>query len=368
MTINQKLIDGVKRTGFILEYNVSRQLEKYNWNVINNRYYLDDVKNVDREIDIIAYKVKEIENCFYYTTLIISCKKSDIYLWAFLTADLRDEDPNIDICPISNWTNNKILKYMLDNVVNAGGEIQKQIDKEYLNFVYGINKRVFAFQQMSVKEYKPQNDDKIYDSIISTIKALEYEKNSLDVRKSDTSFYDFHLLSVFDGEMNEVYFKDDEIFTYDINNIKYLNRHIINKKENFYRVHFINSNKLEEYIPYFNSLHSWNSSFYSQLNKDYFNNITKYPKSYDVFKKEFFASVKNRIIVNTGIICKEIDIEYDSSRKIVRIMITFKNISDEDTFFDNYNNDTSLKKVFEQSLDSIYKYKGDFIVQSDLPF
>lgn len=55
----------------------------------------------EREIDIIAYKADAINDIAYYTTLIISCKKSAEELWAFLTKDINREDPNIKLYPAS---------------------------------------------------------------------------------------------------------------------------------------------------------------------------------------------------------------------------------------------------------------------------
>lgn len=71
-----KWIEAINKTGFDLEYRIQRILKHHNWHVMNNRYYVDDRAGTDREIDIVAYKVKYIENIVFYTYLIISCKKS----------------------------------------------------------------------------------------------------------------------------------------------------------------------------------------------------------------------------------------------------------------------------------------------------
>jgi hypothetical protein len=229
----------IKKTGFVLEYAVGKILEKCNWTVINNRYYIDDTSNVDREIDILAYKVKEIDGIRYYTALIISCKKSQEHAWAFLTRKINDIDPNIERYPLSNWTNDERLNLMINNFKN-NDEIKKYFDKDFINIIYNSDKKVFAFQQLSKKNGSPQNDKAIYDSIITSIKALEFEKNSKSRKKDNKkSFYNFNIISIFDGEMIELFFEEDEITQYEINNIKYINRHFINRIDNFYRVHFI---------------------------------------------------------------------------------------------------------------------------------
>lgn len=70
------LLEAIDKTGFNLEYEIQQILRMHGWHVINNRYYIDDVLDVQREIDMIAYRrtVKGDTTC--YTYLVISCKKS----------------------------------------------------------------------------------------------------------------------------------------------------------------------------------------------------------------------------------------------------------------------------------------------------
>lgn len=91
--------EGIRKTGFYLEYKVCRMLEQHKWRVISNRYYLDDVTNTDREIDIVAYKARRVEDIVFYTGLIISCKKSEENEWVFMTRDFDRSDPNINFYP-----------------------------------------------------------------------------------------------------------------------------------------------------------------------------------------------------------------------------------------------------------------------------
>ena len=53
--LNSQLLDeAINKTGFSTEYNVQKLLEKHGWNVISNRYYIDDQKKIEREIDLLA--------------------------------------------------------------------------------------------------------------------------------------------------------------------------------------------------------------------------------------------------------------------------------------------------------------------------
>ena len=67
----------IKESGFPFENYASTVLREHGWTIIPNRFYLDDVKGIEREVDILAYKslLDEEENICFYTSLIISCKK-----------------------------------------------------------------------------------------------------------------------------------------------------------------------------------------------------------------------------------------------------------------------------------------------------
>lgn len=76
--IQDKIIEAVSRSGFPLEHQVMNILRDKGWQTITNRYYIDDIKGVEREVDILAYKTynDDIERISYITTLVISCKKA----------------------------------------------------------------------------------------------------------------------------------------------------------------------------------------------------------------------------------------------------------------------------------------------------
>jgi hypothetical protein len=246
-----QIIKNIEKTGFVLEYKVTQILEKSGWNVINNRYYLDDIQPINREIDIIAYKTHKSEDITFYTTLIISCKKSEEHIWSFLTKEANENDPNINYCPIWNWTNDDVLKYKIEK------DLEKKIrsltsTNDTIKFVHGVNDQVFAYQQLDKNTYKPKNDKDIYNSIVTAIKALEYEKNSLDRRIESKALYNFNILSIFEGDMIKVHFDGDKKTVEEIDEIKYLNRLIFSNKEGFYRVHFLKYDKFNSFINTYN--------------------------------------------------------------------------------------------------------------------
>jgi len=68
-TRKRQIIDAINKTGYVLEYEVSQVLEKHSWSIINNRYYIDETNNLQKEIDILAYKTAIHEGIRFFFTL-----------------------------------------------------------------------------------------------------------------------------------------------------------------------------------------------------------------------------------------------------------------------------------------------------------
>ncbi|MFD1357357.1 hypothetical protein ACFQ4X_05540 [Fictibacillus halophilus] len=373
-----KIKENIHKTGFVLEYKVTRLLEENGWNVINNRYYLDDVQPINREIDMVAYKVAQIEEIYYFTCLIVSCKKSEKDLWGFLTKDTKENDPNINICPIWNWSNDTILDFMIDQP-----ELEKKVwdltsSNPHLKFTYGINDQVFAYQQLNKESYKPQNDKDIYNSIVTSIKALEYEKSALDKRIKHKALYNFNILSIFDGDMVKMHFDGDKETTEEIDEIKYLNRLIFNDKEGFYRIHFLKYDELNNYIKHFNELAKWNLDFYSKLITEYYDTVftMENNKGIELLKNDFESEVLWHLNLRSDYILEDVALKYDTKEKVLKVGIGVK---DAGTNFELYsevadylNNKPEAKEDVKGCLKTVYKYTGEFVFEDfmmvTLPF
>lgn len=79
------IADFIKKTGFILEMEVSEIFKKQGYEIIVNDYFFDYDENKKREIDIIASKrINEIDVIF-----IIECKQSLLEDWIFVCSDKR---------------------------------------------------------------------------------------------------------------------------------------------------------------------------------------------------------------------------------------------------------------------------------------
>lgn len=369
-----KLIESINNTGFVLEYNVARLFEENGWSVINNRYYLDDDSQKSREIDIIAYKVNEIDETLYYTTLIISCKKSKDDIWTFLIKDLAENDPNIEKYPISDWSNDTVIKFMKDRQQFKDKIIEDIKNDHNVKFTYELNEQVFAFQQLKKDTYKTNNDKDIYNSIITSIKALEYERNALGKRIESNAVYNFNILSVFDGDMCSIKYNGEfNPVVNEIEDIKYLNRHIVNKAESFYRVHFIKYNLLKKVISYYDELHEWHVKTYSGLKEEYEKLITEENSEHALeillehFKKEVYWTLYNNKLLKRVFITK---MEFDEDR-IIKLNCDMKdtNYKDVEKTVEEFNRDEEVKEEIKTALLKIYGYTGDFYFYNDaLPF
>ncbi|MCW7464046.1 hypothetical protein [Leptospira limi] len=153
---NQKIESAIQKTGFLFENLVSNLLSENGWFVINNRYYFDNTLEIERELDLIAYKVDKISEFTIYTALIISCKKNSENSWIFLTKDLNQQDPNIKLYPFDYWSNSRIFQQM-----NAKDIIHNKLKEEYhtnntLNYLFVLQRNIFAFQEINIDKSTPK--------------------------------------------------------------------------------------------------------------------------------------------------------------------------------------------------------------------
>ena len=204
----QQFVDSINKTGFVLENRVVSILRKHGWAVLNNRHYVDDTSAVVREIDIIAYKTAKLEFVTVYTSLVLSCKKSEGNSWALLSRDLPAADVNRNRQPLHAWSNDVPISYMLaadefapnfysTTCVAGTGPLFRPKDYE-----------LFAFQEMAESSGAVRNDKAIYQAVTSLMKAQAYEVQSLPRRKKTPSVYQFNLVSVLDGQMVRLHFDE----------------------------------------------------------------------------------------------------------------------------------------------------------------
>ena len=386
-TLKQDIQKAVEHSGFPLEHYVYGVLKKHQWSVITNRYYIDDIRGIEREVDIVAYKIylDEIEKIQYITTLIISCKQSENKTWCFLTRDIDSSDGNIDWTPLHFCTTDKRLEYMTNN--HRESIINQYKSNIATRSLYSFTENVFAYEQLrgasndNEKRQKGNlivcgNED-MYNSIITSIKAVGYEKRSRTEQYKQHKYkryYTFHILSVFDGMMVKDYIdKDGNHDIKSIQDIKYLNRHIINNKDNFYIVNFVNKTNFENTIKLFNNVHSANERALPKLITDFYKDIFEDSKKVQELWNEFTSAilwfVKGSLLElegNKQLSDFSLSCIYKKEDRKLEIGVDIPFILPSE--LEHLNQDTTLNSYVRKYLKSIFRYEGNFTFTDGLPF
>ncbi len=379
--ILQNIKSTIEHSGFPLEHYIANILKQHGWQIITNRNYIDDIKGIEREIDILAYKIytDNDENIQYLTSLIISCKKSNKHKWCFLTRDIHENERNINWTPYHYCTSDERLKYMSEKHLDT--VITSYTTNEKVKELYSFDKMVFAYQQLAEpaneKERKQngafccvKNDD-IYNSISTTIKAISNEKTSrLEAYdyKEKQRYYTFHALSIFEGDMFRVHFDTNSSIDVDkISDIKYLNRHIVGGVDDFYIVHFINKDIFEEKLSLYDSLHEENINTQPKFITEFYEDIIKNREKVNVLWGKCAFELLECIQIYASSYMKEEDSMLDSSQlnyiysESEKRLILLIDSDYYSKFIDRLNLDKELKEEVNDILDRYYRYSGEFV-------
>lgn len=364
-----------EQTGFILEHNVATILEANDWAVIHNRFYLDDVQAVQREIDILAYKVSEYDDVKIFTTLIISCKKSAYKDWIFLTRKSNGTKWNLDTSPFIYWSNSDIINFQLKDLKFNDLKYCDVDNLKYLINSFEYNRTVFAFREYDNKQVnnKLTNDTGIYDSIITLIKSQAFELESLpNRRKEKTYYYNINLLTVADvNKFIEIECDKENITEKEIDRINYVNRFLVSKKEHVSRITFVKYDKAKEAIEDFNLLHKTNCEIVENGLKNFYSTeiLTNWrarkmivDKHGALFLRQLKGSVINRIEISDDdfqnlyfnyIEDEILEIEFNASEKLISFL----------------NNDEISVHTAREWLNEYFRYYGEFkFTINELPF
>ncbi len=367
----------IEESGFPFENLVSTKLREHGWTIIPNRFYLDDVKGIEREIDILAYKSshnKKEDICFY-TSLIISCKKSSKNKWCFLTRDSDNNDVNVNYFPFHFLTDDARLKYMTYSEMSSIEE-QYKADQQ-IKKLYHFPKSIISYQILNDKSFI--KNEAMYDSIVTSIKALESEKSNLLKKRRGSNesykrYYSFNLLSLFDGDMIDCNFDPNGVVTYsDISAFQYLNRHIVNKEEHFYSVHFVSKGGLEKALSSYDALAKLNFKiflgFVDIYYKDIFKNDEKVKLLWDSFVEKTSYTISYTVSKK---ISQDVDIKlclYKYEDGVLTLDIGWYDNIDYNEVYNVLNDKKSFayKKV-KECLETMFRYTGNFEFGNALPF
>jgi hypothetical protein len=185
----------------------------------------------------------------------------------------------------------------------------------------------------------------------------------------------FHLVSVFDGEMIKDCFDDEgNQHIESIQEIKYLNRHIVNKIEDFYIVNFTTKENFEYRLKLWDYFHSYNTLLLSRVISEFYKDIFSDKEKVDVLWNNFKERILLRIefslfMLNATIHIENLDMaySYDRGNKKLELELSASHYLNN-TIIEKLNNDENLIKSIQKDLLDIYRYDGEFCFSNGLPF
>lgn len=366
----EQIEKGIEKTGYRLEFDISRILEDNGWNVINNKYYVDDQQETVREVDIVAYKATLIQDFYVYTALIISCKKSDKNAWTLLSKKSNHNDPNMEWIPIHAWSNDRILSFMLDQNDWKDTYLLTLRKNNCRFFSDKPEKHIFGFQEMNKESGAPQNDKNIFNSIISVMKAQAYEMNALPIRKKTPCAFQFNLMSVAQTELIRLDFENSQAKGFPVDDEIYVADYIVNKQQTFAKIHFVKSDKFKNILYKYNQLHKANILAFNVIYEKFCKEITKDYKKLSLFKKDLADDLYWSVLIENTHVSNLKDVfdfsilSWDKNESVLEFQLDL-----EPNDIDSMNAIGSLRKELAEALMKYYKYKGvsKFAV-TDLPF
>ena len=366
----EKFETQICKTGFVLENRIAVELKSEGWTVISNKYYEDDFEGSVREIDLLAYKASKGQHFDVYTTLLISCKKSESNVWALLAREINLKDPNSDWWPLHAWSNEEPLIYELSQQ-GQSRSYHDEVTSLGVNEALSIpDVEVFAFQEMKRNGGAPQNDKNIFNAVTSLMKAQAYELSALPQRRKAPAVYQFNLLSVIDSDLIRIKFADDKIKAVPIDSEHYIARYIIKKKESFSRVRFLKASYFKDAIADYNQLHTANCRWFERTYNQFFEQAIKDWNRKQVLIDEFRAKLEWSLLyrlerkLNKSYEPKSLNLDWRA--KEGRLAVTLPAGSD---VFEFLTSDEESKKAVAKALNEVYRYSGDFFfAEDDIPF
>lgn len=373
-------VDGISKTGFPLEHETVKILRAEGWNVISNKYYVDNDEDKPREVDLLAYKFSKKNPEFdLFTTLIISCKKSEHSVWAFLARESNFNDPNSDWDPVHIFANDAPSKFMMDSNKSWASDYHQKVRENGVTEVMQLPKlEIFALQEMangarsekegkSLKEGKPLGDSQIFSSMMSLMKAQFYELSARhDKVRKKNAIYQFNLISLADTKLLRLHFQKDQITPSVQNSEHYIARYIFNRKEIFSRIVFVAAEYFKDILKDYGRLHIANEKIFMEQSNDFYDGIVTDPARLKVFEEGFLKKLSldlRTVSVRTRGKFTEFKLEmlfWSAGENTLNI-----EINEGDLDFLNGNESKEKTKAL---LEKTFRYTGEFRFTDHIPF
>jgi hypothetical protein len=364
-----KILSGIEKTGFKLEHRLARLFSKTGWTVIPNKYYVDDQTRATREIDLVAYRAKDVGPFNLYTVLLISSKKSDDEVWTLLSRELDLRDLNTDFTPAHIWTNEPATGHLLRSTSWRSEYYERASAAHVGSALTKPSVDIFAFQEVS-RGGAPRNDKAFFATITSLMKAQAYELAALPNRKKDPALYQFNLLAILEPEIVRVQFDDEANATaISLDEDVYVARYIISEKETFARIHFMTYSAAERAAESYIRLHKFNCSHFVGLYNSFYENAVERSDRLKLFEQAFAKKVRWRLSARIAHFSGsypdvlKFDLWWEKQSMTLRVGVS---ASDEALAF--LNRDEDARATVGAALQTIYRYDGPFEFVSDVPF
>jgi hypothetical protein len=364
----ERIATNVRRTGFVLEYDVTRLLHEHRWTVINSRYYLDDVTPQAREMDVIAYKVRPIGDCLLYTTLVISCKKSAEAVWGILFREADLADPNMNWHPVRAWSNHPAVRHMLVNPSWRQKYVSSIKRAGLYDTLFEPVGHVFAFQEFARSNGTPRNDTNLFLANSSLMKAEAYELGSLERRKTTPVLYNFNLISVVDFELVAVAFQGNDIRPRAVTDAVCVVNYIVNRTDTVARIHITTMARFDALLERYDALHEAHSSFFATLYDSFFDGVFSDDARVNVYRERFERRILwaiNSVLQRQGMNPAESKSLWFRIRPDQSLAICVAPTPEGATALEA---DLPLRKMSAKALLELYRYSGEFHFEDDSLF
>jgi hypothetical protein len=217
-TLEDHLIEQVKKSGYPLEIEISNILDSKHYVVFNSQYYFDAEEGKGRDIDVYALPLDpdpvndKILPFSLRLELTIECKKSEPYAWVFYTRP-RMSMNSIYMEGQLTTTFPKLKEF-------SGDSSEWLLKAECLKLHYDRFDRIaIAYDELKkgkADEKVGSHKNEIFEATNQLTKFVSYLNHSTEKRLSDLHDFKREMIMilfpiiVFDGDMFEVFFKGGE--------------------------------------------------------------------------------------------------------------------------------------------------------------
>ncbi len=362
---DEKILEAISKTGFVLEHRVVTALQAAGWNTINGSFYIDDVSEQARELDVIAYKIARSEQVDVLTCALVSCKKDATHTAAFMSRKRPKRDPNADWEPIHYVSRLQPLKAHLASS-KWKERYYRDLERQPKSLLIA-NRDIFAFQMVGL-DGKPHNDKPHYDSVTGLLKALDHEinKRNESTAPNRKRLYHYSLHTIFEAPMVDVQFADNEQQVRQADRITCFSRFMVRKQDTSASIHFASHEKINSWINDLDALHKFNGNFFPEEVEKSYAAILHSKEVRKYFLERIGLLLK--IDINAAIArlrlgerINEVFLESDGKKLNIEI--------EKDVGIDSLNADPKLKEDVSKTLARFAKYVGPFeFAEYDIPF